>query len=200
MHSKGRDLGVVALILIHCVGCDQKPVAPVRPASSPQPPARPPAVLQSVSIELGRDNKESGLVLRSNNDGVTQHAITEGLECRYIERPPGKSAYFYFAIDPSFKWAEVMDVVVAVDYFDSKQGYFLLQYDGSESGSSLANAYVTINEAEAFGGTGQWKKRYFLAKNARFRNAQNALSDFRLELHGPELFVHRVSLIRLDVP
>ena len=195
------NLSAVPLVAVLGFGCDQKPLDSLPPPPVPRAAApQPPAVRQTVSIELGGNNKENGLGLRANNDGVTLHATMEGVECRYIERAPGKSAYFYFAIDPAFKWADTMDVVVAVEYFDSKQGYFLLQYDGSESDSSLAAAYVTVNEAEVFTGTGRWKERYFLAKDARFRNAQNARSDFRLELHGPELFVHRVSVIRLDVP
>jgi hypothetical protein len=158
------------------------------------------ARLETASILLGQENQEKGLGLRPKNDGVTQPAVIDGLECRLVESPPGRNHYFYFAIDRAFKWAESMDVAISIEYFDDGQGYFIIQYDGSNTNTFGGAAYVTINEAEPLTNSGKWKTGYFLARKARFQNRQNAQSDFRLELHTPKLFVRRVTVIRLDLP
>jgi hypothetical protein len=185
----------LSLGLAFCVGC-RKREAP--PAATTQ--TAPSSSLQAVSIKLGNENQEQGLTLRLNNDGITQPAVIDGAECRLVQRVPGMNVYFYFAIDPAFKWAEVMDVAIAVEYYDNDRGYFLLQYDASNTNTGLSSAYVTVSETEPLTGSGTWKKGFFLARKARFRNAQNAQSDFRLEVHAPQLFVRRVAVIRLDVP
>ena len=169
-----------------------EPVLPIQPIS--------PGEGRTVSIELGEINRESGVVLRFHGDGKPVPVSIDGVECRLVESKPDKNYYFYFAVDPDFKRDDRMDVAIVVEYLDKGEGHFILQYDASSTNRSLATVYLTLNEAERLTDSGKWKKGYFLARRATFRNSQNGQSDFRLELRTPELFVRRVSVIRLDLP
>ena len=155
---------------------------------------------RTASIELGDVDRENGLVLRFHSDSKPVPVTIDGVECRLVERKPDRNYYFYFAVDPDFKRDDTMDVAIAVEYFDKGEGYFILQYDASSTNKSLSTVYLTLNEAERLTDSGQWRKAYFLARKATFKNSQNAQADFRIELHTSELLVRRVSVIRLDVP
>jgi len=174
------------MALVLCVGCHQSKTPPVA-----QPPP------QVVSVELGKVDQEYGLQLRLNNDGEAEPAIMDGSECRVVRRQRGMNVYFYFAVGAAFKWAESMDVAIAVEYFDSAPGYFILQYDASNTNNDRTWIYANATENERPTGNGGWKKAYFIAKGASFRNSQNAQSDFRVEVHAQELYVRQVSVIRL---
>ncbi len=184
----------VVLTLALGAGCRRSGSNRSPPAAAPASPASP----QTVSIDLAHDIRESGLQLCLHEDGPAQPGSIGGSECWAVQKLPGKNFYFYFAIDPAFKWAESMDVVIAVEYYDNTPGYFFVQFDGSHTNDGKKGVYTRAGDTETLTGAGTWKKAYFLARQAGFKNAQNARSDFRLETHVPELCVRRVTVMRLD--
>jgi hypothetical protein len=152
-----------------------------------------------ISIELGKSNLEKGIRLREwAKDGATEAVDIGGAECRVVQgRPPGGRAYMYFAIDSSFKQGGLMDVLVTVEYFDHAPGEFRLNYDAVDLAANRRQ-YLSAEERQKCLGSQQWRKAYFIARNARFQNSQNAASDFRLELRIPELYVRRVTIQPLN--
>src|SRR4051812_42215618 len=80
------------------------------PATSPE----------MISIQLGPENLQNGIVLREwSKDGGNVATNIARSECRVAQsQPSGARWYMYFAVDPSFKRTELMDLLVTIEYFD----------------------------------------------------------------------------------
>ena len=150
------------------------------------------------SIQLGRENKQNGIrwceVLK---DGRTEATEIGGSECRVARRPKGPG-YIYFTVDSFLKQGKLMDTLVTVDYFDFAPGEFALNYDAVDVDQNKASPYLMASQKEKCTGSQQWRRAYFIARNARFKNSQNGGADFRIELRVPELYVRRVTVQRLN--
>ena len=165
-------------------------------------PSRPLAPSELISIELGRENVQNGILLREwAKDGGNAPTNIAGSECRIAQCQASNGRwYMYFAVDPSFKRTELMDVLVCVEYFDHAPGEFRLNYDAVDTVKNRSDPYRTAEHRQQCFGSQQWQKAYFIADHARFKNSQNAASDFRLDLRIPELFVRRVTIRHLEDP
>jgi hypothetical protein len=157
---------------------------------------------QVIGIELGRHDVQNGILLREwAKDGGNTATNIAGSECRVAQgNAPSGRWYMYFAVDPSFKRTELMDVLMCVEYFDHAPGEFRLNYDAVDTVKNRNDPYRTAEHREQCLGSQQWRKAYFIADRARFKNSQNGASDFRLDLRIPELFVRRVTIRHLEDP
>jgi hypothetical protein len=149
-----------------------------------------------LEISLGDTNRESGLVQFDWPDGVTAATNLGGLECRAFVQTQFGGRYAYFRVDNSFKWADTMDVLVVLDYFDAKPGQLRLEYDGSDLRAPFQGAYTASPVVLTLSGSRTWRKAVFPLDRARFRNSQNGGADFRLNSTAPEFAVQRVQLVR----
>jgi hypothetical protein len=148
----------------------------------------------SVSILLGHTNLEQGLRLCPNDDGVTEPTEVGDRECVCAIQQPEKGNYVYFALNPSSQVDQPRDVILQVEFFDAGQGWFRVQYDTSTSSGQLQDLYTISPRTERLTNTRQWKTTWFLLPGARFRHAQNAGADFRLDTDKSELFIRRLAL------
>ncbi len=145
---------------------------------------------------MGKTNREHGLKQIEHEDGLTAPASVAGLPCRAVRQGPGQ--YIYFQADDSFKWVLSMDVIVAVDYYDSDSGTFTVQYDSHDSTATLNGAYKDCAEQVPLKGTHTWKTARFALTQARLDGSQNGGSDFRIAVNAPVLLINKVVVDRRD--
>jgi spore coat protein H len=143
----------------------------------------------SVSVELGETNRESGLSQIEWADGATTVDRRSGQECRVLKPRAGQQyGYMYFAIEPTFKWTLGPDVRIVVEYCSTSPGVFDLHFDSKTSRYFVCDQDINIAPRQ------QWEQAEFFVQEARFENLQNGLADFRLIVLGPELVVRRVTV------
>jgi hypothetical protein len=150
----------------------------------------------AVSIQLGRTNRESGLRQVENDDGVTVVGQSGGREGRAIQPTPNQGRYIYFIVDDSFKWAEAMNGLLEVEYFDAAPGTLAVEFDGSDPAAPFNGAYTSSAEVIKLAGSQTWKTAQFRLREARFLNGQNRGADLRLVVGANALTVRQVTLKR----
>jgi hypothetical protein len=152
----------------------------------------------AVSIGLGERNRENGVRLVDNDDGRTEVAIAGGKEGRTNRASSNPGRYLYFAIDDSFKWADMMNVRVEVEYSGATAGTLGLEFDGSDAFAPFAGAYTRDTRVVHLTGGAIWQTATFDLSGARFLNSQNRGADFRLVIEAPAIVVGRVTVHRLQ--
>jgi hypothetical protein len=161
-------------------------------------PPRPPGPYvdaRQVEIVLGRTNVPAGLTQFDLADGITEAATLGDHECRVLSTNAHDNRYAYFRIDESFKWAETMEVLAVVEYFDAARGTLRLEYDGSDALAPFQGAYSSAAPV-ALSGTRTWRTATFRLIGARWLNSQNGGADFRLGAGDIALGLRRVQLVR----
>ena len=175
------------------------------PATGPrQTEARPEprdySTSNSVSVILGEQEAGAGIRhIASERDGLTAIGSVEGVTCRYLDFEPESKqravGYFYFAVDPSFKQADIQKVTVEIEYRSDNRGSLGLDYDGSIKEKSLHAAYLHA-ESVNMTPSKSWQTASFSLEDAGFQNSQNGKADFRLWVRPPSLYVRRVTLTK----
>src|SRR5713101_6659934 len=156
---------------------------------------------QSVTVDFAEETENLGLREIFAADGGSLPAIIHGQRCHLLDLEERSVRYFYFAIDPSFKWSGApetnrISVRVEVEYFDNIPGSFDLQYDGYDPRGLEHGAYTTARNSERHSGIQKWRAARFELKNARFLNSQNGGADFRLRVYTNKLYVRQVTVFR----
>jgi hypothetical protein len=148
----------------------------------------------TVSIELGLDNREQGLhQVHLGRDGETAPATKAGQECRQLTCDlPGRGACIYFAIDPDFKGMERMNGKVTVEYCGAPTPGMDLQYD-----QDARAPYATNGPSQLIQCSESWQAADFFFHDARFNNTENSGADFRIRTFEPGVYIRRVTLTRL---
>lgn len=145
-------------------------------------------------IVLGQQNREEGLRLIVNDDGMTVPVVIGGSAAI---KPAARNARFiYFAADDSFKWSRSMNAKLQVEYFDADKGSLAVEFDGSDPGAPFHGAYTWGGKRIEMTGARQWKTAEFDLRGARFLNSENNEADFRLDVLDPDICVRRVALLR----
>ncbi|MCD6339744.1 MAG: DUF5010 domain-containing protein [Verrucomicrobia bacterium] len=166
----------------------------------PPRPRGPYSDFKKVSVTLGETNRAEGLYQIEAADGATEPAEIGGSPCRAVKPTVYAGRYIYFRIDDSFKWADLMQVEVRVEYFDHPAGRFSLEFDGSDTNAPFQGAYSPARLWVTMRGTGTWKTTAFRLNRARFENSQNSGADFRLVVQADAFHVRRVEVIRPGLP
>ncbi|MCC7374155.1 MAG: hypothetical protein IT581_05845 [Verrucomicrobiales bacterium] len=162
---------------------------------------RPPALIgpftgqRLIEVELAATNRSSGLVQFESADGVTRAAMVAGSPCRIPAATEHAARYLYLRLDDSFKWAEVMEVVALVEFFDGARGTLRIEFDGSDPNSPFSGAY-SPSDALAMNGTGTWRTGTFRLKGARFNNSQNGGADLRVSVGSVDVPIRRIQILR----
>ena len=151
---------------------------------------------KSVNIVLDATNRERGLRQIDNADGRSASLVIAGHAGRASKAAPNSGCYLYFAIDESFKWADVMNARIEVEYFDAAPGALGLEFDGSDETAPFAGAHTRCSQRINLAGSRTWKTATFELTGGRFLNGQNRDADFRLVIEAPELVVRQVSVLR----
>ncbi len=166
----------------------------------PPRPRGPFSDAKSVFTTLAGTNGAHGLFQFDSADGATAVVEAGGSECRQTVPTSNAGKYVYFRLDDSFKWADQMLVDVEVEYFDSGDGSFNLEYDGPDPNAPFNGAYTSSKLLVRLQDSGAWKTARFRLLEARFLNSQNGGADFRIAVPSGVLCVRRVAVTRLGVP
>ena len=131
----------------------------------------------------------------SVEDGATVVQREAG-QASWVAQPlPGSSAYVYFQVDDSFKWATSMNATVTVEYLDAAPGRLGVEFDGEDQTAPLQGAYSRVEKIELKGDR-NWKTAVFRVRQASFTGRQNGGADFRLVAETPGFAVRKVTLER----
>jgi hypothetical protein len=150
---------------------------------------------ESISVVLGSKNEEHGVSQVESADGVTAAAEIGGRPCRKTVPTECGAEYIYFRADDSFIFAEQADLELEIEYWDTADGAFLIEYDGADAKASMGGAY-TLGPKTPMKGSSSWRTEKVILEEVCFANRQNAEADFRIAKQSPELFVRRVTLRR----
>src|SRR5262249_18801182 len=120
----------------------------------------------TVAIVLGEQEKRHGLTLvETEKDGFTTITNVNGGPCRQLSPRDGREGFIYFIIDPTFKDADVTNVRVAVEYFDSGDGKFTVQYDASTHLKTANASYTPTSKSVRLKGSNTWQTVQFCLQN-----------------------------------
>jgi hypothetical protein len=150
---------------------------------------------RTVSATPPGTNGTSGLRLVIVEDGASAVDGRPGQAAWVAKRGPGRSGYFYFQADDSFKWAPRMNATVTVEYLDAAPGLVGVEFDGEDLTAPFRGAYSST-EKTALAGDRQWKTARFQVRRAHFTGAQNGGADLRIVAEAPECAVRKVTLTR----
>ena len=152
----------------------------------------------TATIRFGPTSSSQGLTqVNSGGDGRTVAATTNGVECHEIIRRPGRPAgYLYLRIDPALKATPFVQAKVQVEYFDTTNTTFNLQYDSHEDIGEKQGAYAPTAQRVKGSGSETWKTGTFVLENLRFEGRQNAQADFRVCVTSSNLLVRSVTLTK----
>jgi hypothetical protein len=150
----------------------------------------------TATIRLGATASSQGLTqVNTGGDGRTVSAAADGVECHEIIRQPGRPAgYLYLRIDPELKATPFVQAKVQVEYFDTTNATFNLQYDSHEDIGEKQGAYAPTAQRVKGSGSATWKTGTFVLENLRFEGRQNAQADFRVCVTSSNLLVRSVTL------
>lgn len=166
--------------------------------------------LQGKTLFAAMLPSESALENRSNVGGEVQWQVQTSDRLKLINMPDGSvettqvthngqtfdaafssDPYLYFQVDDSFLFQELdgRDVTIEVEYLDSSNGTFRLEYDST-------NQTFQPSESVLLTDSGQWRTHRFDLTDADFGNDQNGSNDFRIEKSGGNLLIRRVRVIK----
>jgi len=100
-----------------------------------------------------------------------------------------------FDVEDSFTLLERRAFELEVEFLDSGEGAFTLEYDAWDRTLEPAARAIKPGGERRFGGTGEWRTEKFDLPDARFGNSQPGGSDFRLVTEKRGIAVRRVSLV-----
>jgi hypothetical protein len=85
---------------------------------------------------------------------------------------------------------------VQVEYLDTTNATFNLQYDSHEDIGEKQGAYAPTAQRVKGSGSATWKTGTFVLENLRFEGRQNAQADFRVCVTSSNLLVRSVTLTK----
>lgn len=97
-------------------------------------------------------------------------------------------------VDDTFTLLEKRSFDLSVEFLDSGDGEFSLEYDSWDPALTPAARAVKSAGVRRFSGTGEWRTETFDLPDARFANGQPGGSDFRLVTEKRGIAVRRISV------
>ena len=132
-----------------------------------------------VWLDLGQSPYMQGLRPAFNfPDGAWLVTWLSGREAAYPDHSTTpESHHIYLEVNDAFLYATPSEVWVTVEYYDTGQGWWVLQYDG------VSDPYTAILVPHQ--GTGQWQRHTIHLTDAYFGGRQNNGADLRLADYYP---------------
>jgi len=161
----------------------------------PPRPDSPFADARLVEVQLGPTNQSAGIVHIEAADGRTEPAVLAGRECRIAAANPHGSRYLYFRVDEAFKWADSMEVLAVIEFFDAGRGTLRIEFDGSDSSAPFQGAY-SPSESVTLSGSQTWRTTTLRLRAARFLNSQNSGADLRLSVGQVPVGFRNLQIVR----
>jgi hypothetical protein len=165
---------------------------PEIPVTEPSaPPGEPP--VDYIWIDLGERNEGLLMTQREMGDGVTEHDVKAGVDCRKVPSPYSGLAnnHIYFAIDDSFLCGGENKVWIAMEYFDAGE-WIHCHYDSTDGAFKQQGLKLKNTET--------WKIHVWHIGDGRFENRANG-SDFRFSTHGAgDMWLNRIWILTFEPP
>ena len=148
---------------------------------------------QSVLYTLKYNPREQGLRAVEADDGLFDVIQLRGVALHSSkENRKGPRRHLYFEVDDAFCYYERRPFQVTVEFLDSGEGTFTLEYDsGDRTLGPAARAFKRAGEVR-FTSTGEWRTETFDLPDAVFGNGQAGGADFRLAVENRGLAVRRI--------
>ena len=145
-----------------------------------------------ITFEQNGDN--NGISYAENDDGKNSVTMVEGVPCLKPEQTQYSGLYVYFQINIFFKLNRDNPIYrVRVEYYDSTNTGFAIDYDSNDKNAPLEGAYKQLKSVLTTG-TNTWKEASFELTDAKFAGRQNGGADFRIQALNIDLRVKRVSV------
>ncbi|HZE96274.1 MAG TPA: hypothetical protein VE981_04570 [Planctomycetota bacterium] len=140
---------------------------------------------------------EQGLTPVAVEDGLFDRVKLRGFEALTTkENKRGTLRRLCFDVDDSFCYFETRSFMVAVEYLDTGEGTFSLEYDSGDRTLPAEQRVLKSAGTARFGGTGDWKTETFELPDAAFGNGQPGGADFRLTVDKRGIAVRSVMVIK----
>jgi len=111
------------------------------------------------------------------------------------ENASGTRRSIGFDVDDSFSLLEKRSFEVSVEFLDSGEGTFSLEYDSWDPKLGPPERTAKSAGERAFTATGDWRTETFDLPDARFGNSQSGGADFRLVTEKRGIAVRRVAIV-----
>lgn len=146
-----------------------------------------------ITFEQNGDN--NGIRYVENvDDGKNLVIMVEGVPCLKPEKTQYSGLYMYFQVNFFFKLNRDKPIYrVRVEYYDSTNTGFAIDYDSNDKDAPLEGAYKRLKSVQTTG-TNTWKEASFEVTDAKFAGRQNGGADFRIQAFNTDLRVKRVSV------
>ncbi len=139
---------------------------------------------------------EQGLGPVATAEGAFEYIQLRGIAMLLSkEGKAGARRLLCLDVDDSFSFFERRSFDVEVEFLDSGEGVFSLEYDAWDKALEMGPRAVKSAGERRFTATGEWRTEKFDLPDARFGNLQPGGSDFRLVTEKRGLAVRRISLI-----
>jgi hypothetical protein len=140
---------------------------------------------------------EQGLRPVAAEDGLFGTVKFSGFETLTTkENKKGSERHLYFDVDDSFCYFEGRAFLVAVEFLDTGEGSFSLEYDSMDRTLPAERRVLKSAGSVRFGGTGEWKTEAFPLPDASFGNGQAGGADFRLTVDKRGIAVRSVMVLK----
>jgi hypothetical protein len=140
---------------------------------------------------------EQGLRPVATEDGLFGTVKFSGFESLTTkENKKGSERHLYFDVDDSFCYFEGRAFLVAVEFLDTGEGSFSLEYDSMDRTLPAERRVLKSAGSVRFGGTGEWKTEAFPLPDASFGNGQSGGADFRLTVDKRGIAVRSVMVLK----
>jgi hypothetical protein len=140
---------------------------------------------------------EQGLRPVATEDGLFGTVKFSGFESLTTkENKKGSERHLYFDVDDSFCYFEGRAFLVAVEFLDTGEGSFSLEYDSMDRTLPAERRVLKSAGSVRFGGTGEWKTEAFPLPDASFGNGQAGGADFRLTVDKRGIAVRSVMVLK----
>jgi hypothetical protein len=138
---------------------------------------------------------EQGLRPVESDEGTSEFIQLRGVAMLASkEKKAGARRYLSFDVDDSFAFFEKRSYEVTVEFLDTGEGAFTLEYDAWDRSLEPAARAVKSAGEKRFTATADWRTETFDLPDARFGNSQPGGSDFRLASDKRGVAVRRVAV------
>lgn len=142
-----------------------------------------------------RPQVSHGLDVVYVEDGLFTIEQVDGRDAWQLSAGPG-TRYLYVDVATSFLRSGRGPLDVEIEYADTGQTRFSLEYDSTDATAPFSGAYKPHPQVVTTHATGAAATAVFHLADPRFRGAQNGMADFRFVCQGDPLSVYRVTVRR----
>ncbi len=138
---------------------------------------------------------EQGLRPLSTPEGTAEFVQLRGVAMLSLKAAgPGPRRVLSFDVDDSFAYYEKRAYVLTLEFLDTGEGTFRVEYDAADRTLPPAERHLKSAGEQVFTRTGDWRELTVELPDALFGNGQPGGADLRIVLDGRGIAVRRAAL------